>query len=232
MPLIKITQELKQDIFEWDVHNWSRALDLWEQGIPGSPELNCLELGARSGGSSLWLALHGHRVICSDLQNPEDTAKSLHSKYNLHELIKYQAIDALDISYEDHFDVIIFKSIIGGISRDGKNSHKEQVFEQIAKALKPNGVLLFAENLRGSLIHKVSRKYFRKWGQSWNYMSKNELEKCLSLIGTFKIESTGFISAFTPDNTFKSVLLKIDQFLNPILPFDSKYVSYGYAIKQ
>lgn len=74
-------------------------------------------------------------------------------------LITYQDIDATQIPYENEFDIIVFKSIIGGIGRNDNKEIQQLVFNQIYKALKPGGQLLFAENLSASPLHR----FFSKW---------------------------------------------------------------------
>ena len=230
--MIEITEELKNDIFGWDIENWSHALKYWENHIPDKDTLNCLELGARSGGPSLWLSLNGHMVKCSDLSKPGNDAKLLHEKYDVSDKIEYMAVDALNIPFENQFDVIIFKSIIGGVSRDGQDYNKPLVFQQIKKALKPQGVLLFAENLKGSMIHQLGRRLFRRWGASWNYMTRKELEYCLEIFEAYEIKSNGFLSAFSSRKFTSRVLIGLDKLLKPVIPFSWKYVVYGHAIKQ
>src|SRR5690606_19856240 len=110
---------------------WTRNIDL------NSSAKECLELGGRQGGLSLWLAVNGHHVICSDLDSPEAHASKLHSKYELNNRITYQAIDATEIPYENKFDLVVFKSILGGISRGGNDQRKQETIDQIYKALKP-----------------------------------------------------------------------------------------------
>ena len=61
----------------------------------------CLELGARQGGLSLWLALKGNSVVCSDISystQPHELqkAKDLHKKYNCEDRISCESIDALN----------------------------------------------------------------------------------------------------------------------------------------
>jgi SAM-dependent methyltransferase len=168
-----------QDIIQWDILSWSKILRYWDAGIDYNNVTSCLELGGRQGGLSLWLALKGKKVICSDIygglaSNAREQAELLHGKYHVRELITYQDIDATNIPYENYFDVIVFKSIIGGIGRNDNIENQKKAFEEIYRALKPGGKLLFAENLAGSLLHKFARKKFVKWGKSWNYVSLGE----------------------------------------------------------
>ena len=115
-----MNDELIKDIIQWDISSWSKALHFWENNIDWSKVSNGLELGGREGGLSLWLALKGKEVVCSDLNDVKNTAEHLHEKHNVSNLVKYEDIDATVIPYENYFDVIVFKSIIGGIGRNNK----------------------------------------------------------------------------------------------------------------
>ena len=168
------------DCIQWDVHNWSKALSFWEKNVElDNKGLTCLELGSRRGGLSLWLAMKGNHVVCSDLNSPEQMASILHKKYSLPGKIEYEAIDATKIPYENHFDIVIFKSILGGIGRSGNSNLTRIVLEGIYKSLKPGGVLLFAENLIASRMHQFFRKKVVQWGY-WNYLRLDNVEKLLT----------------------------------------------------
>src|SRR5688572_9343259 len=116
-----------KDIIQWDVKSWSAAIDYWEKEINWNLINDCLELGGREGGLSLWLALKGKNVICSDLSEVRNTAEGLHKKYSLANII-YEDIDATDIPYENHFDLIVFKSIMGGIGRNNNTVLQQKAF--------------------------------------------------------------------------------------------------------
>ena len=174
-----MTEELKKDIIQWDINSWSKALAYWEKSTDWSTVYNGLELGGRQGGLSLWLALKGKQTICSDLKDVKNTAEKLHLKYNVSSLVQYQDIDATNIPYENHFDIVVFKSIIGGIGSNDNYEAQQKTFNQIYKALKPGGKLLFAENLIASPLHQKLRKKFVNWGSTWRYVSINEIKECL-----------------------------------------------------
>src|SRR5262245_19507116 len=99
------------DILEWDVENWSEALEFWRryssQTLAGC---KALEIGSRNGGLSLWLALCGARVVCSDLDGPTDVARHKHQQYGVADAVTYEAVNALDIPYRETFDIVVFKS--------------------------------------------------------------------------------------------------------------------------
>lgn len=221
-----------QQIIEWDIVNWSNALHFWEQELsPTNKKLSCLELGGRKGGPSLWLALKGHEVICSDLTNPEEEAKLLHDRHSFSGSISYEAIDATHIPYEEKFDIIIFKSILGGISRGGNAHINKQVLDQIHKALKPGGQLLFAENLEASFLHKIARKYFVKWGGEWNYFKYKNIDSDFSSFNTIKHDTVGFLGAFGRSEKQRQLLGKIDKKLKRITPKSKRYILFGAATK-
>lgn len=220
------------DIIHWDTVNWSKALTYWEKHFNlQNKQLICCELGGVKGGLSLWLALKGHQVICSDLDNPKDRAFPIHQKYNLNNLISYKAIDASNIELPNTFDVITFKSILGGVARNNRNQLKTQVINEIYQSLKPNGALLFAENLKGSWFHQTFRKLFVKWGSDWNYLSLDEIESLFKNFKKVSFKTIGFFGAFGRTEAQRRILGKLDGILNPIIPHKMKYVVYGVAIK-
>jgi len=221
-----------KDIIEWDIINWYRAIDFWERHIDfDKKKLHCLELGGRRGGLSLWLALKGNQVICSEIQYPERTAKPLHNKYPVKGYIDYEEIDATNIEYKNHFDIIVFKSILGGISRNNNDHLKYQTIDEIYDALKPGGYLLFAENLYSSKLHHFFRKTFTKWGSSWNYLKYDELDFLFRKYCEKEYYFTGFLGAFGRTESMRFVFGKIDKMLNIILPHRWKYIVIGIAQK-
>ncbi len=138
------------DVLQWDVRNWSEALRFWERSVEWRQVHNCLELGGREGGLSLWLALHGKNVVCSDYEDTRERAREHHQKYQLGANIEYATIDAVSIPYENHFDVIAFKSMLGAVGGGNDKQRQQLAIDQMHKALKPGGFLLFAENMAGS----------------------------------------------------------------------------------
>src|SRR5213594_2411718 len=104
------------EFIEWDVRNWSAALDFWlahtNQDIR---TCSALELGSRNGGLSLWMALQGAQVVSSDLELPREVACQLHEARGVSHLIHYEAIDSTCIPYTSQFDIVLFKSMLGAI---------------------------------------------------------------------------------------------------------------------
>ena len=227
-----MTTKLSKDIIEWDIKSWVKSIDYWDKNVDWDKVQTGLELGGRQGGLSLWLALKGKKMICSDLQDVKDTAEQLHAQYNIASLVQYQDIDATNIPYENFFDVIVFKSIIGGIGRNGNIAQQQKVFDEIYKALKPGGKLLFAENLVASPFHQWLRKKFIKWGNSWRYVSIEETHKFLAKFSSHDLQTTGVLATFGRTETQRQLLATIDDaVLNKICPDGWKYICYAVAVK-
>jgi len=228
----KLTQTITTDIIEWDIVNWKQALLFWNTHLQNETKsLECLELGGRRGGPSLWLALNKHSVICSDYENPKEIASQLHKKYLFQKPIQYEAIDGLNIPYEAKFDLIIFKSILGGISRSGKNENKQKVVDECYKALVPGGKLYFSENLEASWLHRFARKKFTKWGGDWNYLKHSEVNDLFSNFSSVSYATYGFFGAFGRTEKQRGFLGRIDSLIMPIIPKSKRYIVYGVATK-
>ncbi|MDX1651671.1 MAG: methyltransferase domain-containing protein [Brumimicrobium sp.] len=223
---------MKNDILQWDIRSWEKALKYWENNMEWDKVSNALELGSNKGGLSLWLGLKGVNVVCTDLTGVESNAKPLHDRYDVSGKISYQDIDASDLPYESEFDVIIFKSIIGGIGRNDDIDKQRKVFKEIHKALKPGGKLLFAENLIASPMHKTLRKNFVNWGDSWRYVSLDEMNDFLQIFDDYSIKTTGVISTFGRNEKQRNLFSTADRLLlNHISPRKWKYICYGIATK-
>jgi SAM-dependent methyltransferase len=227
-----MTDQLTSDIIQWDVNAWSEALKYWDKNVDWSKVQNGLELGGREGGLSLWLAKKGIKTVCSDLHDVKNAASPLHQKHHVSGLITYQDIDATNIPYENHFDVIAFKSIIGGIGRNNNIESQKKTFKEIHKALKPGGKLLFAENLTASPFHRQLRKRFVRWGSEWRYITIGEMKMFLKDFPCSDIKTTGFLSVFGRSENQRNMLSSIDKLiLNRISPDSWKYIVYGIAEK-
>ncbi len=231
--LIKNDDSLMNDIVGWDIRTWSKAVVFWDQKIDSNrPGLKCLEIGAGGGGLSLWLALKGHRVVCSNVRDSEQRASGLHRKYGISPNVEYQDIDATNIPYENHFDVVVFKSILGGIGRDSK-ALQQKAMEQVFKALKPGGRLLFAENNCGTKLHKLAREVaWAARGSSWRYVSVADIKDYLKDYTSYELHTTGVAAVFGLTEQQRQSLTSVDEMiLNRIFPKSWRYMIYGMAIK-
>ncbi len=225
-------KDIVKDIIDWDIINWGKSLDFWSDKTDiKEKDYTCLELGANKGGLSLWLAMNGNNVICSDINSPEDRCNAVHKKYPCHDKINYEAINALEISYKNKFDIVIFKSILGGISRNGNDHLQKRVIDEIYQCLKTDGILLFAENLEGSFLHKFMRKRFVRWGKEWNYLKYNEARQLFSSFNNFHFITVGFFGAFGRTEKQRQFLGKIDSVIESIIPKSKRYIIIGMAKK-
>lgn len=191
-----------------------------------------MELGGRTGGLSLWLALQGHQVVCSDLKLPKETASAKHKKHGIEHLIKYETIDAIEIPYETKFDLIIFKSMLGAVEMKGQNHKKQLVIDQIEKALKPGGVLFFSENLEASSFHQWTRKKFNSWGSNWNYLKHSEVPQLLSQFEQVEFKTNGFLGTFGRNEAQRNVLGNLDSIVEAAISQKSRYILTARCIKR
>lgn len=219
------------EIVQWDIRNWSKALPFWQKFISKEKTLNCLAIGEREGGLALWLALQGHQVTCSDLKDTEKTASPLHNKYGVKDKVSYLDMDATQIPAENQFDLIVFKSILGGVGHNDQKHLQEKALHEMYKALKPGGILLFAENLSGSALHRYLRKKYIKWGGKWRYVSKSELKEMLSPFSTLHLSTYGLIATFGRSEAQRNMLGAFDSMLTPLTPSAWHYICFGAAIK-
>lgn len=228
-------KQFYSDVIEWDYFIWKKSLDYWDSIIKSKNTClsSGLELGSRNGGMSLYFAYkYSSKCVCSDLNLPTSKAKFNHSLYQVDHLIKYASINALKIPFpDDHFDFVVFKSILGDVGNNNHFLSQRQAINEIHRVLKPGGFLFFSENAKSSLLHQLSRIIFMPWGNSWRYIKVNEMHLLLNSFSESKINCNGFFSAFLKGpRSIKFIIAQIDNLIN-FIPNSWKYVMYGYAIK-
>lgn len=214
------------DITEWDSVNWGKALACIERlGLPIEGK-NVLEIGSRNGGMSLFFAKRGATCLCTDLFVPGDAAKAKHKKWNVEDRIKYAALDATQIpdDFENSFDIITFKSVLGGVGSHKNIKKEKKMVEEIKKSLKDGGYVVFVENMKATKIHEVLRKSFRKYGDSWHYQDDNNITNLFSDYKLVSKKYFGFLGLFGPNETVRRVLGYIDNFFELFIPNRSRYI--------
>lgn len=219
-------------VLEWDVATWCAALDLWKPYLAGLEDRRVLDIGARNGGLSLFFALCGMQVTCSDLRGPSPEARALHERHGVSEQVRYCALDttALDLPDEE-FDIVCFKSVLGGVGYGNRYDRQKQAITEMHRVLRPGGVLLFAENLRGSFLHRCFRQLFVPWARDWRYLAVPELTDLFSGFRSVRTSCHGFAATFGRTERQRSLLHKLDLLLDPVLPDSWKYMVAGVAEK-
>ncbi|OCQ54644.1 hypothetical protein Ppb6_00141 [Photorhabdus australis subsp. thailandensis] len=228
-----ISRSTLNDIIEWDINGWSKCLFFWlSKGKINLENARVLEIGSHNGGLSLWAALNGANVICSDLGGPNKKAYQKHKDYNLSDSITYKNINALDIPYENELDIVLSKSVIGGIGRNNNIENQEIAISEIYKSLKKGGEYWFAENLLASPIHKILRSKFIQWGDEWRYVTIDDMNDFLNQFSSVEYITTGFISCFGRTEKQRKILSFFDRFLfSKIVPKKWNYIIIGVAKK-
>lgn len=184
--MLEIDSVVLQDVFEWDVRNWSKALPFWRDYLSKHgvvpDQSNALLLGERGGGLSLWFGLMGYNVVCSDVDGLGSECLELHRKYGVTKNMKYGAVDIKHIPYPDEsFTVVACKSVIGGVKRIRRNpatrtlAIQKAAVEEMRRVLQPGGIFLGAENLRGSAVHRAARYVVKRGKVGWRHLSIEEL---------------------------------------------------------
>jgi ubiquinone/menaquinone biosynthesis C-methylase UbiE len=220
--------QLRSDIIQWDVKNWSKALPFWTPHLPAK-ETRVLTLGERHGGLTLWFANAGYNVTSTDLEGVSEDAKALHQKYDVAQLINYQNADMLALPFADNsFDVIAFKSVLGALS---SKENQQQAIREIYRVLAPGGTLLFAENLVGTAFHNWIRKKFVKWSSYWRYLDPKKDLDLFSDFETMEYTSQGFFALFGRSESQRSFLAAIDAGTQWMVPKTKRYVMFGVAKK-
>jgi 2-polyprenyl-3-methyl-5-hydroxy-6-metoxy-1,4-benzoquinol methylase len=223
--------ELNQDIIGWDVVNWAKILEFWKENTSlDLANVKALEVGSYHGGLSLWAALQGARVECTDINSPEIIALPKHKKYGVEHLIKYSSLDVLNIPDKEKYDVVLFKSVLGGLGLEETGKRQAQALEQIYKVLKPGGELYFAENLNASRFHQLTRKVFLHRDKVWRYITKQEMLNWTQNYKNIVMISYGFAGAFGRNEYQRKWLGWLDQYLfNRIVPARWHYILAGIA---
>lgn len=221
-----------RDVMGWDVLNWSQALDFWDRHLPRRLEhWRALELGAAGGGLSLYLALKGAEVICSNLELPGPVTRECHQRYGLSQ-IEYAAVDARQLPYADEsLDLVCFKSVLGGIRKQHPEDPKPAMIAEIWRVLKPGGQLIFAENARGHWLHQFLRRSLVSWSAGWEYLEIQDIERLMRSFARFEHTSCGALALLGRNEMQRRALGQVDRYVVPHMPEAWRYLMIAWAQK-
>lgn len=228
------------DVIEWDVYNWSNALTHWTNKISqvSASEARVLCLGERNGGLSLWFALQGFQVICSDFNGPRQEANRLHERYGVADKIQYADINIFQIPFpENTFDIVACKSVIGGLKLDYRDKSSRTVenqklaIEEIRRVLKPGGIFCGAENMRGSWVHMTARKLLKGDKIGWRHLRVTEIYQLFDEFTNSDFQFYGFMGSYYRSKILNKLSSIIDKILSSIMPRQWLYIAFIVAKK-
>lgn len=224
-----MTQLTNNIIMEWDSKNWSRALPFWlSKSKLQLKQSKCLEIGARNGGLTLWLADQFKSVTYSDVTEQTQQCIALHAKYNKSN-IEYKILDATKTITLPKRDVVITKSVLGV----GEQDNTQKIIDNVFEYLESGGEYWFVENLSGSCMHQVLRKHCTSWGHRWSYIKCSEIEQKFSKFADLEFITFGFLGAFGRGNMQRNFLGTLDTFFfDKVVPKDMHYIVAGVARKK
>jgi SAM-dependent methyltransferase len=224
-----VEKKLLADIIQWDIKNWGKAIPFWQSSVDTFKNGKAAAFGEREGGLTLWLALNGYHVECSDYNGMDTVPLELHLKYKVEGQITYSKQDITATTFEDNsFDIVMFKSVIGTLN---SKDRQQQALDELHRILKPGGYLLFAENLEATGMHRFGRKKFTNWGHRWRYLKWKEMDSMLSKFESTILRTRGFSATFGRSEGQRKFLSGIDGFFHPITPKSWKYVLFAKCRK-
>jgi ubiquinone/menaquinone biosynthesis C-methylase UbiE len=223
-------REQLEKYLRWDADTWGIGLQYILGTLQSGNNKKALELGCNYGGMSVCL-LHekNYSIICSDIEDPSEKVINEHPEIKNNKNLTFDIVDGLNIKYADNsFDLIIFKSVLGHITPIEK---QQQFINEIYRVLKPGGFFCFLENSKASQLHQFARKNFVKWGNSWRYITIDEMKKFLTQFKSIDVKASGFFTAFVKSGVLHKLAYTVDKICLPFIPLKMRYVLYGIAIK-
>ena len=202
--------------FGWNHKAWSHAFRVSNFQLPNRLD-RILEIGAsrHSMVSLIFDGLASEIVISyyteEQRQGAEQYLTSVRQGYNLKSKYVLEQIDATTV--EGSFDIVIMKSVLGGIFRQNSSTISDVtdfIGSLILRTVKPEGLLISIDNGKSILESTLSRFGARK--NHWRFFRKSELNRAI------KQTEFGVISSFSFQTRLGYVGYIIDNYV--IYPLD------------
>ncbi len=139
--------------------------------------------------------------------------------------------------FEDNsLDAVVCKSVIGGLKlvysdrRTRTLENQRKACEEIRRVLKPGGVFLGAENMKGSLLHRWYRKR-KGLDKGWRYLSVKELDYLFAGYSDLHTRYFGFVPSMFSARRLNEIAGWINVPLSHLLPRSWQYIAFIAAVK-
>lgn len=221
-----------RDVLRWDSGTWSRAVRFWLDTSRVPLEgARVLEVGAGPGGLSFYLAALGANVTCTDT-SISTTVRQDEERFSFASRITYRSLDITRWPDDlGRFDVIVARSVTGGLGTSSLDTPRRAIASMIG-ALNPGGEYWFADNLRGSPLHRLFRRMFVPRRVLWHYYRDvDELQSLMPPDIETTIVELGLLGVLGRTEDQRVALSRLEQrfHLESLLPSRWRYVAAGIA---
>ena len=130
----------------------------WMLTVSNSPHQKILDLGCGPGLYAQYLAGKGHEVTGVDIsRNSIEYARQQASNHQLD--IDYRVLNYLDLDLDSRFDLVIMIYLDFCVLLPGE---RDKVLQNILKALKPGGILIFDVINERNIDQKITKPAWEK----------------------------------------------------------------------
>jgi hypothetical protein len=202
--------------FGWNYKSWSHAFKVANFQLPNRLD-RILEIGA-SRYSIVSLIFDGmaSEIVISyytddQREGVEQYLASVRQRYNLKSKYVLEQIDATSV--DGSFDIVIMKSVLGGLFRQNSSTISDVtdfIGSLISRTVKPEGLLISIDNGKSILERTLSRFGARK--NQWRFFRKSELNRAI------RRSEFGVISSFSFETRLGYVGYILDNYV--IYPLD------------
>ncbi len=195
--------------FGWNYKCWSHAFRASKFQLPNRLD-RILEIGA-SRYSMVSLIFDGlaNEIVISyytddQREGVEQYLASVGQRYNLKSKYVLEQVDAT--SAQGSFDIVIMKSVLGGLFRHDRSTISDAtdfIGSLVSRTVKPEGLLISIDNGK-SILERVLSK-FNARSYKWRYFRKSELNRAISqtafgVISSFSLEIRLGYAGYILDN--------------------------------